>query len=373
MRIHSGEKPYACIYPGCFKRFSQSSNLSAHEKTHQIPTKSVGGALHGDQNVRPIFQENPLKYMNENPYSGSCTIENFNMINYLYELMKRGINQQNAPIYSYQSNGNCIGNNNIQSNNQIDYRQQHHRNNINGIGIRDRNMLIYGNDDINGSGNYNSHHAQSGINNSNYNMLHKKDGNIIQINSNSNMIYNNGNIQNGMLINHSDNTNNNNNNTINNYLQSKTSLPTPTTSNFQQKNGILFVTSKRKKVFNIIKPSSPNSLSKSYDINNSTNMNSNNNNNNNYSIYNPSCSNILPISNTSSSYINNNHNPFTDNPPYYNNYSNQQDIYLEHNENMNIENEVIHDEIYQVDENDEVKEGELIAYRECQNCFGDYN
>ena len=105
MRIHSGEKPYACIYPGCFKRFSQSSNLSAHEKTHQIPTKSVGGALHGDQNVRPIFQENPLKYMNENPYSGSCTIENFNMINYLYELMKRGINQQNAPIYSYQSNG----------------------------------------------------------------------------------------------------------------------------------------------------------------------------------------------------------------------------------------------------------------------------
>ena len=36
IRIHTGEKPYACTYPGCFKRFSQSSNLNAHEKSHEI-------------------------------------------------------------------------------------------------------------------------------------------------------------------------------------------------------------------------------------------------------------------------------------------------------------------------------------------------
>jgi len=34
LRIHTGEKPYACVFAGCFKRFSQSSNLTAHEKTH---------------------------------------------------------------------------------------------------------------------------------------------------------------------------------------------------------------------------------------------------------------------------------------------------------------------------------------------------
>ena len=34
LRTHTGEKPYQCSYPGCLKRFTQSSNLAAHEKTH---------------------------------------------------------------------------------------------------------------------------------------------------------------------------------------------------------------------------------------------------------------------------------------------------------------------------------------------------
>ena len=40
LRTHTGEKPYICPYPGCEKRFTQSSNLTAHEKTHKDIPKS---------------------------------------------------------------------------------------------------------------------------------------------------------------------------------------------------------------------------------------------------------------------------------------------------------------------------------------------
>jgi hypothetical protein len=78
---------------------------------------------------------------------------------------------------------------------------------------------------------------------------------------------------------------------------------------------------------------------------------------------------MYPLQNTSNPYINTNHLPFVDSASYYNTYSNQHDIYLDHNEPINIENEVINDDGYAVDEPDEVKDGDLIAYRECQNCF----
>jgi len=34
MRVHTGEKNYMCSFPGCLQRFSQSSNMTTHEKGH---------------------------------------------------------------------------------------------------------------------------------------------------------------------------------------------------------------------------------------------------------------------------------------------------------------------------------------------------
>ena len=48
LRIHTGEKPYQCSFLGCFKRFTQSSNLTAHERTHFMTDEEI--------KVRPLRQ-----------------------------------------------------------------------------------------------------------------------------------------------------------------------------------------------------------------------------------------------------------------------------------------------------------------------------
>ncbi|ORX75030.1 hypothetical protein DL89DRAFT_219763, partial [Linderina pennispora] len=51
-RIHTGEKNYHCLYPGCTSRFSRQDNMMQHYRTHLSPRSrpqpwTTQGALNG--------------------------------------------------------------------------------------------------------------------------------------------------------------------------------------------------------------------------------------------------------------------------------------------------------------------------------------
>ena len=60
MRIHTGEKPFPCKFPGCSKRFTNSSDRKKHAHTHNIGTFHcpVDGCQACDPNLNNLAMQN---------------------------------------------------------------------------------------------------------------------------------------------------------------------------------------------------------------------------------------------------------------------------------------------------------------------------
>lgn len=79
---------------------------------------------------KPVFLQNPLRFMMNNPYSGTLNINNLNQINRLYELMREGLTQQvvsQVPTYPNYNNFNSTNlNSNIPSQGGASGSTHHH-------------------------------------------------------------------------------------------------------------------------------------------------------------------------------------------------------------------------------------------------------
>lgn len=107
--MHALSQVTLILIKGCFKRFSQSSNLTAHEKTHVTTITPMNKSFPQIQQntVNPIFTVNPLKLMSNNKFSGSLNYQNLVNLNYLYSILRNSY--ASDPNHANPMMGNSSG------------------------------------------------------------------------------------------------------------------------------------------------------------------------------------------------------------------------------------------------------------------------
>ena len=113
-RIHTGEKPYKCRYNGCDKKFSQSSNLSAHEKACLFNPDRIIILSNNNNNNNNINYNYNLDLnnttINDNTKINSINYEKFDTVtNMKYSFFNNFENRYNRNYYiSNRSKGEPI-------------------------------------------------------------------------------------------------------------------------------------------------------------------------------------------------------------------------------------------------------------------------
>ena len=93
LRTHTGEKPYVCRFKGCEKRFTQSSNLNAHEKTHKELMLKEGNNI--DANMINIINFDANNNINANNFGINNINNNIGVVSVTYQIQNMNIISNN--------------------------------------------------------------------------------------------------------------------------------------------------------------------------------------------------------------------------------------------------------------------------------------
>lgn len=80
LRVHSGERPYACPYPNCGKTFTESGNLNTHKKLHageELP-EELKASKSLKQGKSQVKEKQPQATSAFTPYRPESELEKLN-------------------------------------------------------------------------------------------------------------------------------------------------------------------------------------------------------------------------------------------------------------------------------------------------------